>query len=172
MLRDSCVTLKEFPETTIGIIGFGRIGSRLGKLSKSLGFNVVFHDLLKIEETHGCEQVELAQLLSVSDVVSVHVDGRIGNKHLCNTSVFEQTKSTLLFINASRGFIVDAYALADFLLHHPKANAIVALSLPFADKPMNNASIPYFMHKTRSCFRTSHARLQQQQQTWAGLCGI
>lgn len=129
-LRDSCVTPKEFSETTIGIIGFGRIGSRLGKLSSSLGFNVVFHDLLKIEDTHDCEQVELSQLLSMSDVVSVHVDGRIENKHLCNTSVFEQTKPTMLFINASRGFIVDAYALADFLLHHPNANAILDVHDP------------------------------------------
>ena len=134
-LRDSCVTPKEFSETTIGIIGFGRIGSRLGKLSNSLGFNVVFHDLLKIEDTHDCEQVELAQLLSVSDVVSVHVDGRIENKHLCDTSVFEQTKSTMLFINASRGFIVDAYALADFLLHHPNASAVLDVHDP---EPITN----------------------------------
>ncbi|HIB02088.1 MAG TPA: hypothetical protein EYO31_09600, partial [Phycisphaerales bacterium] len=75
-LRDVSMTQKEFSETTLGIIGFGRIGSRLGKAATSMGFHVVFHDLLDISKTHGCKQVELGQLLTESDVISIHVDGR------------------------------------------------------------------------------------------------
>jgi D-3-phosphoglycerate dehydrogenase len=129
-LRDSCVTPSEFSEITLGIIGFGRIGSRLGKLSNALGFNVVFHDLLQIENTHGCKQVELSQLLSTSNIISIHVDGRMENKHLCNSAMFEAMKPNILFMNTARGFIVDTQALADFLSHHAESNAILDVHDP------------------------------------------
>ena len=134
-LRDASVTSKEFSETTLGIIGFGRIGSRLGKAASALGFHVLFHDLLQIHETHGCEQVELETLLAASDVISVHVDGRQENKHLCDVSMFERVNPRVLFINSSRGFVVEAYALADFLSHHEEARAILDVHNP---EPVTN----------------------------------
>ena len=134
-LRDASISPKEFSETTLGIIGFGRIGSRLGRATCSLGFNVLFCDLLKIEEAQGCKQVELEILLSTSDVISIHVDGRGENKHLCNTEMFASIKPGALFMNSSRGHVVDAYALADFLSHNPNARALLDVHDP---EPITN----------------------------------
>ena len=129
-LRDASITKKEFSEMTLGIIGFGRIGSRLGKAAKSLGFRVVFNDVLDIQEKHGCEQVHLQNLLAESDVITIHVDGRKENNHLCNTTMFRAMKSTVIFMNASRGFVVDDYALTDFLMHNTTAYAILDVHDP------------------------------------------
>lgn len=134
-LRDASVTQKEFSETTLGIIGFGRIGSRLGKVAISMGFHVVFNDLLEISEHHGCKQVELEQLLEGSDVISIHVDGRKENNHFCNTEMFSTMKPEVLFMNSSRGYIVDSYALTDFLNHHNGAHAILDVHEP---EPITN----------------------------------
>ena len=134
-LRDASLTPKEFSETTIGIIGFGRIGSRLGKLASALGFSVVFYDLRQIEETHGCLQVPLDTLLTTSDVISIHVDGRHENKHLCNADMLSSMKTDVLFMNSSRGFIVDAYALAEFLLQNQSAHALLDVHDP---EPITN----------------------------------
>ena len=129
-LREASLTKQEFTETTIGIVGFGRIGSRLGKMTKTMGFRVVFHDVLQIEETHGCEQVPMKDLLHSSDIISVHVDGRQENSHLCNKEMFGQMQRHVLFMNASRGFVVDAYALTDFLTHNAAAHAILDVHDP------------------------------------------
>ena len=134
-LRDASVTQREFPETTLGIIGFGRIGSRLGKVASSMGFHVVFNDFLEISEQHGCTQVELGQLLADSDVISVHVDGRKENNQFCNTEMFTAMKPSVLFMNASRGFVIDAYPLTDFLTQHPEAHAILDVHEP---EPVTN----------------------------------
>ena len=129
-LRDASVTKREFPETTVGIIGFGRIGSRLGKTLRSLGFTVLYNDLLEIDETHDCTSVAIEQLLFESDVISMHVDGRIENAHLCDATMFRQMKSNVLFINASRGFVVDAYALTEFLKQAEGAKAVLDVHEP------------------------------------------
>lgn len=129
-LRDASITKKEFSETTIGIVGFGRIGSRLGRAAKALGFRVVFNDVLDIQEKHGCEQTQLQHLLEESDVITIHVDGREENNHLCNTAMFSAMKPAVLFMNASRGFVVDAYALTDFLKHNSTARAILDVNDP------------------------------------------
>ncbi len=129
-LRDASITQKEFSELTLGIIGFGRIGSRLGTMASALGFTVVFHDLLQINETKRCTQVDLDVLVRESDVISIHVDGRKKNHHLCNTKMFQAMKQTVLFMNASRGYIVDAYALTDFLQHNSDAHAILDVHEP------------------------------------------
>jgi len=156
-LRDALMTPREFSETTLGVIGFGRIGSRLGKLAKALGFRVVFHDLLQIKETHGCDQVTSDQLLASSDIVSIHVDGRTENRHLCGAEMFSQMKNDALFINAARGFMVDSYALHDFLTHHTNASAIldvhdpepIPIDYPLLHTP-NATLFPHIACKTKT----------------------
>ena len=128
--RDASMTKKEFSETTLGIIGFGRIGSRLGMMAGQLGFKVLFNDLLNIEETYGCSQVGTEQLLFESDIISIHVDGRHENKRLCNANMFRQMKVNVLFINTARGFVVDAYALTNFLKNSTAASAILDVHDP------------------------------------------
>ncbi|MBC8309789.1 MAG: hypothetical protein H8E83_04650 [Planctomycetes bacterium] len=156
-LRDSSMTQKEFSELTLGIIGFGRIGSRLGRMAKNMGFSVVFTDLQQILETHGCRQVNQNQLLEESDIVSVHVDGRGDNKHLCDDRMFVEMKPEVLFINSSRGVVVDAYALTNFLHHNQKAHAVLDVHDPepiTSEYPllhMQNATLfPHIACKTKT----------------------
>ena len=128
--REVSVTKLQFNETTLGIIGFGRVGSRLGKAAKSLGFRVLYYDLKKIESDHGCLQVELKTLLEESNVISVHIDGRLENNQFICADLFSMMKTDLLFINTSRGFVVHPNDLTSFLVQNSNAFAILDVHDP------------------------------------------
>jgi len=157
LLRDNAVNPRQFDEMTLGIIGFGRIGSKLGNVAATLGFQVLFHDLLQIDNTQNCTQVPLEQLLLESDIISVHVDGRKDNTHLCNTEFFQNLKSGAIFINTSRGFVVEASSLANHLRHDLEATAILDVhdpepiqsTYPLLDLP-NVELYPHIACKTKT----------------------
>ncbi len=125
LLRENSMNDKQFSEMTLGIIGFGRIGSRLGKLASALGFQVIFHDIRPIADSGDCVQCTQEEVLARSDAISIHVDGRLENKHLCNAQFFKALTPDCLFINTARGFVVDAHALANHLRHNESSNAIL-----------------------------------------------
>ncbi len=130
LLRTSAMNAKQFSEMTLGIIGFGRIGSQLGKLANAIGFNVVFHDIKKIQNTGSCMQCSLEEVLKQSDVISIHVDGQLKNEHMCDAEFFRHLQKGCLFINTSRGFIVNATALANHLRGDKSAFAIIDVHRP------------------------------------------
>lgn len=130
---------REFNELTIGIIGFGRIGSRVGRIARAFGARVLFNDVRSIEQTHGCEPTSLEAILSQSDVVSVHVDARASNRNFFHAGRLAPLREGAWFINTSRGFVVDERALADWLRAHPAGLAMldVHLTEPIdADHPL------------------------------------
>ncbi|WP_425391738.1 phosphoglycerate dehydrogenase [Ekhidna sp.] len=97
---------------TLGIIGYGKIGSQLSVLAESIGMNVQYFDLeekLALGNANPCPTLE--HLLQSSDVISVHVDGREDNKWMIGSKEFELMKDGVVFINLSRGHIVDIDAL-------------------------------------------------------------
>jgi D-3-phosphoglycerate dehydrogenase len=101
---------------TLGIVGYGHVGSQLSVLAEMLGMTVVFHDLadkLAYGNARRCQSLE--ELLEVSDVVSLHVDGRAGNTSMFGRDQFARMKRGSCFLNLSRGFIVDEGAIADAL---------------------------------------------------------
>ena len=128
--RDSAMCSSQFNEMTLGIVGFGRIGGRLGLIARSMGFRVLFHDIADIEQTHGCESSNLDTLLGDSQIVSIHVDGRKENKHLCDVTFFSKMKAGAVFINTSRGVVVDSQALANHVSLDPKSSAILDVHDP------------------------------------------
>jgi phosphoglycerate dehydrogenase-like enzyme len=151
------VNPKQFSEITIGIIGFGRVGSRLGTMAKCMGFRVVFADIKTIKDTHGCHQVEMAELLASSDVISIHVDGRAENNNLVSLEVLALMKHDVLFINTSRGFVVNPDELATHLSQNPNSYAILDVHDPepfTANYPLlglNNTSLfPHIAAKTET----------------------
>ena len=102
---------------TLGILGFGRIGRRLGRMAHAIGMRVMAHDLLDAsvllpQIDFPVELVTAEAMYRTCDVLTIHVDGRSGNRHLVDAKVLAQLKSSCLIINASRGPIVDAEALA------------------------------------------------------------
>lgn len=101
---------------TLGIIGYGNIGSQLSVVCESLGMKVIFYDVAeKLVLGNATRAKSLEELLSASDFVTVHVDGRASNEHLIGKREFLKMKHGSFFINNSRGSVVDVDALSDVL---------------------------------------------------------
>jgi len=100
----------------LGIVGYGKIGSQLSVLAETLGMEVYFCDVEeKLVLGNAKKARSLEQLLKTADIVSLHVDGRAHNRNLIGKKEFAQMKRGAIFLNASRGFVVDDEALADAL---------------------------------------------------------
>jgi len=131
-VREQCKARRQLREMTLGIYGLGRIGKRLARVATALEMPVIYCDLLEIpvDERHGAVPVSREQLCAQADILTVHVDGRAGNRHLLNADAFGRCKSDVVFINAARGFLIDNHALADFMLGHPGAQALLDVHDP------------------------------------------
>ncbi len=111
---------------TIGIVGYGNIGSQLSVVAEMLGLRVVFYDAedkLALGNAHRCESLE--ELLEAAEVVTLHVDGRGGNAGFFGADQFAAMRPRSLFLNLSRGFVVDYDALREKLLSGHIAGAAV-----------------------------------------------
>lgn len=118
---------------TLGIIGYGNIGSQLSTLAEAAGMNVLFYDTSdKLALGNAKKCVDLGALLERSDVVTIHVDGRPENKLMMGQKEFSQMKEGALFINNSRGHVVDVEALAASLKSGRLGGAAVDV---FPDEP-------------------------------------
>ncbi len=101
---------------TLGIIGYGKIGSQLSTLAESLGMNVIFYDRFVKLPLGNTKKVEtLHELLKTSDIISIHVSGEKTNSNLIGEKEFSQMKDGVIFLNLSRGFVVDIKALAKYI---------------------------------------------------------
>jgi phosphoglycerate dehydrogenase-like enzyme len=107
----------QLDELTLGILGFGRIGRRVGQVAHAIGMKLLVNDLLPeaaLRQTvpYPFEYVDKKRLYRESDILTVHVDGRPSNHHLIDGAVFAELKPGCLFVNAARGMLVDHQALA------------------------------------------------------------
>ena len=101
---------------TLGIVGYGNIGTQLSVLAEDLGMRVLFYDTadrLALGNAHRCESMD--DLLAESDVVTLHVDGRASNNNFFGAEQFARMRPGSLFLNLSRGFVVDYAALRDHI---------------------------------------------------------
>lgn len=120
----------------LGIIGYGNIGTQLSVLAESMGMQVYFYDILDklaLGNAKKCQSLE--ELITTCDVITVHVDGAKTNKNLIGKKEFAQMKDGIIFLNASRGHIVDLDALADAIKKGKVAGAAVDV---FPAEPKNN----------------------------------
>lgn len=120
----------------LGILGYGNIGTQLGVLAENLGMEVYFFDIadkLALGNAKKCNT--LFELLHISDVVTVHVDGRKTNKSLISTPEFEAMKQGVIFFNNSRGSVVDVKALAKAIKNGKVKGAAVDV---FPQEPKSN----------------------------------
>ena len=111
---------------TLGIVGYGNIGTQLSVLAESLGMSVYFYDTadkLALGNARRCATLE--ELLDVADVVTLHVDGRPGNSGFLGEEQFSRMRPGSLFLNLSRGFVIDHAALRDHLERGHLAGAAV-----------------------------------------------
>ena len=131
-IREELVAHRQMNELRMGILGFGRVGRRVADVARAIGFDVVFHDVLNVQESErrGARSVSAAELFATSDVVTVHIDGRASNQGFVNAALINAMKPDALFINTSRGFVVDHVALAAHLQRCPGAQAILDVHEP------------------------------------------
>jgi D-3-phosphoglycerate dehydrogenase len=105
-------------EQTVGILGFGRIGSALGRKAAALGCRVLAHDpYLSLEqiEQRGAMPVDFETVLRESDYLSVHSPLTPETRHLIDERSLRLMKPTAFLINTSRGPLVDSLAIATAL---------------------------------------------------------
>jgi D-3-phosphoglycerate dehydrogenase len=110
----------------LGIIGYGNIGTQLSVLAENLGMRVSFYDTadkLALGNAERCDSLE--ELLEISDVVTLHVDGRPGNSGFFGAEQFARMRQGSLFLNLSRGIVVDHAALRDSLISGHLSGAAV-----------------------------------------------
>ena len=107
---------REVRGKTLGIVGYGHIGSQVSVLAESLGMNVIFHDIVpKLPLGNAHSVGSLDELLSQSDVVTIHVPETPLTHRLMNRSRLEGMRASSYLINTSRGTVVDLGALRDLL---------------------------------------------------------
>ncbi len=99
---------------TLGIVGYGSIGSQLSVLAESLGMKVIYFDVIAKLPLGNARQVgSMEELLSQADVVSLHVPELPSTMNMMRAEQFAQMKKGGIFINAARGTCVDIDALAN-----------------------------------------------------------
>ena len=101
--------------TVLGLVGFGRIPQLVAPKAKAFGLRVVAYDPYvpqAVMDQAGVGKVEFAELLKISDYISIHSPLLPETHHLFSTEVFRQMKPGALIVNTSRGPVVDEAALA------------------------------------------------------------
>ncbi len=100
----------------LGLVGYGNIGTQLSVVAEALGMEVYFYDAvdkLALGNARKCKTLD--ELLGLADIISLHTDGRKENKNLISYREFGLMKNGVIFLNLSRGHIVDIPALVDAL---------------------------------------------------------
>ncbi len=105
----------ELSGKTWGIVGLGNIGRRVADLAKQFGCHVIYYSTSGKNHNDNYERVSFEQLLTMSDIVSVHAPLDENTRGLFDKQAFERMKSNAIFINVGRGPIVVEHDLADAL---------------------------------------------------------
>ncbi|QNF33837.1 phosphoglycerate dehydrogenase [Adhaeribacter swui] len=121
----------------LGIVGYGNIGSQLSVLAEAMGMEVYYYDMVeKLQLGNAKKCTSLKQLLSIADIITLHVDGRASNKNLFGPAEFEAMKDGVIFLNLSRGHLVDIPSLVKNI----KSGKIIGAAVDvFPYEPANNA---------------------------------
>lgn len=125
----------QLDEMTLGILGFGRIGKRLGAVAHTVGMNLRVCDVLPEAELRKAVDYPFTfctheELYAGSDVLSVHVDGRPGNRGMIDAEALGAMREHVLLINAARGVLVDHVALAQWAQDRPNSTAVLDVHDP------------------------------------------
>lgn len=110
----------------LGLIGYGNIGTQLSVIAESLGMKVFYYDTeerLSLGNAVKCKTMK--EVLEQADVVSLHVDGRESNTNLIGSREFGWMKKGVIFINLSRGHVVDIQALRENVLSGKVAGSAI-----------------------------------------------
>lgn len=144
--------LVELAGKTMGIIGFGNIGSKVGDIAAAFGMKILAYDKNRSDQSHRTDfgWVDIPELLENSDVVSIHAPLTPENEGLINEENLGLMKKNALVINTARGPVIDEQALAAALNSERIAGAgldVLSVEPPTSDNPLLGA---------RNCLTTPH----------------
>ncbi|WP_444918467.1 phosphoglycerate dehydrogenase [Microbulbifer sp. JMSA003] len=135
--QKSAVGSYEARGKTLGIIGYGAIGSQVSVMAEAIGMRVRFYDVItKLPLGNATQVNSLPELLAESDVVSLHVPELPSTKMMMGTEQIAQMKPGSILLNASRGTVVDIDALAEALKSNHLAGAAIDV---FPVEPRGNS---------------------------------
>lgn len=132
----SAASVHEVRGRTLGIIGYGHIGSQVSVLAESLGMRVIYYDIqhvMPLGNARACPDLET--LLERSDVVTLHVPATPVTERMIGREQLQVMKESAFLINNSRGSVVDFNALAEVLRDGGIAGAAVDV---FPEEPSSN----------------------------------
>jgi len=111
---------------TLGIIGYGNIGTQLSVMAEAMGMRVQFFDIeTKLPLGNAQAKKSIKEIVSSSDIISLHVPETNQTKNLINKSVLKQFKAGSILVNYARGEVVDLDALADAIKEKHIAGAAI-----------------------------------------------
>ena len=143
--------LHELTGKTIGIVGYGRIGRAVARISEAFGMSILLNDPSDIQDlSETRRQVGLEQLLSESDIISLHCPLNSQTEKLINSERIQRLKSSAILINTSRGPLIDEEALAEALQSGRIAGAGLDVLSTEPPKPGNP------LLTARNCYITPH----------------
>jgi D-3-phosphoglycerate dehydrogenase len=120
---------------TLGIVGYGSIGTQLSVLAEGLGMQVIFHDVVTKLPLGNARQVSLNELLAQADIVTLHVPELASTHGMLGAAQIAAMKQGSILINASRGTVVDLDALAQALKNQQLLGAAIDV---FPVEPKSN----------------------------------
>jgi len=124
-LRREVFAPRQMNELHLGVLGLGRIGRRVAEVAAAIGCRVSCCDLRPVEPPPGVAVTDAESLFAECDAISIHVDGRAGNRGLVGSRLLSLARPGLLLINTSRGFVIDEAALATHLRTDPSSQALL-----------------------------------------------
>ncbi|WP_298508893.1 phosphoglycerate dehydrogenase [uncultured Kordia sp.] len=145
---------REVRGKNLGIVGYGNIGKQLSVLAEAMGMKVFYYDIedrLALGNAQKCKSLE--ELLSISDVVSLHVDDNAANRNFFGTEQFAQMKDGSLLINLARGFVVDIDALKAALESGKVAGAAIDV---YPTEPRANGAFETALKGLHNVILTPH----------------
>jgi D-3-phosphoglycerate dehydrogenase len=129
---------RQLNELTLGILGMGRVGRRVGHIAThGFGMRVLYNDIQDVRQLldFPATSVDKPTLYRSADVLSIHVDMRPGNENLVGREQLELMKRDAILINTSRGEVLDVQALADAIRTKRLAGAALDVFYPEPPKP-------------------------------------
>ncbi len=121
---------------TLGIVGYGNIGSQISVMAEALGMHVVYYDVLTKLPLGNARQIrDLPELLAQSDIVTLHVPSDATTRNMINEATLSAMKNGAIFLNYSRGDVVDLDALKTFIEKGAISGAAIDV---FPEEPEKN----------------------------------
>ena len=124
---------RQLNELTLGVLGMGRVGRRVGSIAANgFGMRVIYNDLLDVQSqlSFAATAVDKPTLFREADILTIHVDMRPGNENLVGREQIALMKRDAILINTSRGEVLDAHALASAIREKRLSGAALDVYAP------------------------------------------